>query len=114
MKKVKHMEPISKKKIATLYTQISQEIFNVGVNTQKIDIIDNKILILSQSKRMPALEALSEEYRELVMSLDAALSTKYKKMLKQKVELLFDIQVTSLFRDYDPVTENSCTVICFK
>ena len=27
---------------------------------------------------MPALEALSEEYRELVMSLDAALSTKYK------------------------------------
>src|SRR6478752_862977 len=86
MKKVKHMEPISKKKIATLYTQISQEIFNVGVNTQKIDIIDNKILILA----------------------------KYKKMLKQKVELLFDIQVTSLFRDYDPVTENSCTVICFK
>ncbi len=63
------MEPISKKKIATLYTQISQEIFNVGVNTQKIDIIDNKILILAQSKRMPALEALSEEYRELVMSL---------------------------------------------
>ncbi|MED3949462.1 MULTISPECIES: Na-translocating system protein MpsC family protein [Priestia] len=108
------MEPISKKKIATLYTQISQEIFNVGVNTQKIDIMDNKILILAQSKRMPALDALSEEYKELVMSLDAALSTKYKKMLKQKVELLFDIQVTSLFRDYDPATENSCTVICFK
>ncbi|MCR8925316.1 DUF2294 domain-containing protein [Priestia megaterium] len=108
------MEPISKKKIATLYTQINQEIFNVGVNTQKVDIIDNKILILAQSKRMPALEALSEEYRELVMSLDAALSTKYKKMLKQKVELLFDIEVTSLFRDYDPATENSCTVICFK
>ncbi|MBT2259027.1 Na-translocating system protein MpsC family protein [Priestia megaterium] len=108
------MEPISKKKIATLYTQIRQEIFNVGVNTQKIDIIDNKIFILAQSKRMPALEVLSEEYRELVMSLDAALSTKYKKMLKEKVELFFDIQVISLFRDYDPVTENSCTVICFK
>ncbi|MDO6849634.1 Na-translocating system protein MpsC family protein [Priestia megaterium] len=108
------MEPISKKKIATLYTQISQEVFNAGVSTQKIDIIDNKILILAQSKRMPALDALSEEYKELVMSLDAALSTKYKKMLKQKVELLFDIQVTSLFRDYDPATENSCTVICFR
>lgn len=107
------MEHSFKKKLATLYNEVSQEIFSVGVHEQKIDVIGNKILIVARTKRVPALAALSEEHGGLILALDSALSSQYKKRLKDKAEQLFNIKVTSLFRDYDPSTESSCTVICF-
>ncbi|MGM0876959.1 MAG: Na-translocating system protein MpsC family protein [Bacillota bacterium] len=108
------MDRSIKKKLATLYNEISKEIFSIGVHDQKIDIVDNKILILARTKRIPALDALSEEYSELVLSLDAALSSRYKKLLKEKLKLTFDVNVTSVFRDYDPDQGTACTVICFE
>lgn len=107
------MEQVTKKSIATLYNQVSKEIFGIGVHDQKIDMIDNKIMIIARTKRLPALDALSDEYSELVSSLDAALSSTYKRLLKEKLEILFDVKITSLFRDYDTEKGIACTVICF-
>lgn len=107
------MDYTSKKQLAILYNEVNQEIFSVGVHDQKVDIVDNKVIILARTKRLPALNALGGEHSELVLALDSALSSSYKKRLKEKLEFLFDINVTSLFRDYDPHTEKSCAVIYF-
>jgi len=108
------MGQITKKNIATLYNEVSKEIFGIGVHDQKIDILETKILIIARTKRLPALDALSDEYSDLVSQLDAALSAKYKKLLMEKIELLFNVKVTTLFRDYDPQKGIACTVICFE
>lgn len=108
------MDHTCKKKLATLFNETNKEIFSVGVHEQKIEILENKILILARTKRIPALDALSEEHSELVLALDSALSKRYKKLLKQKIESDFDIKISSLFRDYDPNKGISCTVICFE
>ncbi|MGP7818790.1 Na-translocating system protein MpsC family protein [Niallia sp. 01092] len=108
------MYSISKKKIASIYNEINQEIFSFGVHDQKIEIVGNSIIILARTKRVPALNALSGNHHdELIFALDSALSTRYKKRLKETFEQIFDINVTDLFRDYNPSTESSCTVICF-
>ncbi|MDQ0859969.1 Na-translocating system protein MpsC family protein [Bacillus sp. V2I10] len=105
---------ISKKQLAALYNEISKEIFSIGVHDQKIDIIDNKAFIFASSKRIPALDALKDEYSELVFSLDSALSSRYKKLLKERLEKSLNVNISSVFRDYDPVQRTACTVICFE
>ncbi|MGP7818784.1 Na-translocating system protein MpsC family protein [Niallia sp. 01092] len=103
-----------KKKLATLFNDTNKEIFHVGVHEQKINIIDNKILILAKTQRVPALDALGDEHSELVLALDSALSSRYKKLLKANFEAMFDLKISSLFRDYDPNKGISCTVICIE
>jgi uncharacterized protein YbcI len=107
------MNYTSRRQLASLYNEINKEIFSRGVHDQKIDIVDNKVIILARTKRLPALNGLEGEHSELVLALDSALSSRYKKRLKEKLEFLFDINVTFLFRDYDPHTEQSCAVIYF-
>ncbi|WP_445491420.1 Na-translocating system protein MpsC family protein [Niallia sp. 03133] len=103
-----------KKQLAAIFNETNQEIFNTGVHNQKIEIMGNKVLIIASTKRMPALDALGEEYAGLVLSMDAAVSVKYKQILKEKLEQELDLKVTSLFRDYEPDIGSSCTVICFE
>ncbi|KGR91348.1 hypothetical protein CD30_05870 [Ureibacillus massiliensis 4400831 = CIP 108448 = CCUG 49529] len=105
---------ISNKDVARLNIKVYQEIFGVGVHDQKIDISDNKIIILAGTKRIVALDSLSEEYGELVSALDAALSTKYKNRIKEELEALYNIKVIGLFGDYDPKAVMSCIVVCFE
>ncbi|WP_141432737.1 Na-translocating system protein MpsC family protein [Bacillus sp. 03113] len=108
------MDQSFKKSLATLFNETNKEIFHVGVHEQKIEIVGNKILILARTQRIPALDALGDEHSGLVLALDAALSSRYKTLLKEKLEDMFDLKITSLFRDYDPNKGISCTVICLE
>ncbi|MFD2616689.1 Na-translocating system protein MpsC family protein [Terrilactibacillus laevilacticus] len=107
------MVSLSKKSLAIINNEINKQIFNIGVQDQKIDILDNKILIIARTKRIPALSILEEDYHPLVSSVDSALSVKYKQLLKEKIEKAFDLKITYLFRDYDPLVERTCIVLCF-
>jgi uncharacterized protein YbcI len=105
------MNPNFKKQLAQLYNEINQEIYSSGVQKQKIDIVDNKIIIFAQAKRAPLLSVLSERFNELTLTVDAALSIEFKRKLKEKFETLFHLKVISIFKDYDPFTQTSCTII---
>lgn len=102
-----------KKQLFILYNEINKEIYSMGVQSQKINIIENQVLILAKISRSPLFSMLGEEERGLVSSLDAVLTSKFKQRLKEKLESTFDLKVTALFKDYDPGTESSSTVICF-
>lgn len=103
-----------KKQLAALFNETSKEIFGTGVHDQKIEIVGDKVLIIARTKRISALDALSDEYADLVLSLDSALTSRYKKIFKEKIENELNLKIISIFRDYEPSSSSSCTVICFE
>ncbi|WP_078412123.1 Na-translocating system protein MpsC family protein [Priestia abyssalis] len=100
-----------KKQLSQLYNEVNQEIYSAGVSKQKIDIVDNRIVIFAQTKRSPLISVLSERYPELTLSVDGALAVEYKRRLKEKLEKQFGVKVTTIFKDYDPASEHACTVV---
>lgn len=100
-----------KKQMSQLYNEVNQEIYSTGVNKQKIDILDNRIVIFAQTKRSPLISVLSERYPELTLSVDGALAVEYKRRLKEKFQEQFGMKVTTIIKDYDSASEHACTVI---
>lgn len=100
-----------KKQLSQLYNEVNQEIYSTGVNKQKIDILDNRIVIFAQTKRSPLISVLSGRYSELTASVDAALAMEYKYRLKEKFEERFGKKIVTIFKDYDAISEHACTVI---
>ncbi|MBT2755797.1 DUF2294 family protein [Mesobacillus foraminis] len=100
-----------KKRLSQLYNEVNQEIYSIGVSKQKIDMLDNRIVIFAQTKRSPLLSVLSGRFTELTASVDAALAVEYKHRLKEKFENQFGMNVITIFKDYDPASQHACTVI---
>lgn len=100
-----------KKQLSQLYNEVNQEIYSTGVSKQKIDVVDNRIVIFAQTKRSPLISVLGERYPELTLSVDGALAMEYKRRLKEKFEKQFQLTVTTIFKDYDSASEHACTVI---
>ncbi|MGA9174575.1 MAG: Na-translocating system protein MpsC family protein [Thermoactinomyces sp.] len=100
--------------MAQVYNKISQEMYGVGVKKQKIEIIDDKIVIFSENKRIPALSVLRDKYSELTLSADAALIREYKIRLKEQLEKLLNLKVATILKDYCPETEAACVVVYLK
>ncbi|RHW41585.1 DUF2294 family protein [Neobacillus notoginsengisoli] len=105
---------ILKKDIAQMYNRINQEIYGIGVIKQRIEIYHNKLLIFAKHKRVPALRTLSRNHHELTVSVDAALIKEYKENFKEQIERIFKLRVITILKDYDPITENACTIVYFK
>lgn len=100
-----------KRKLSQLYNGVNQEIYSAGVNKQKIDILDNCIIIFVQTKRSPLISVLSERYPELTLSVDWDLAIEYKRRLRENFEKQFGMSLITIFKDYDSASEHACTVI---
>jgi uncharacterized protein YbcI len=102
-----------KQEIIKVYNTINQEIFGIGIRSQKIEIAGDKVFIFATHKRIPALKALDDLNRNLTASVDALLIAANKRKLKQQLEETLGIGVKFVLKDYDPETELSGTVIVF-
>ncbi|TLS38933.1 Na-translocating system protein MpsC family protein [Pseudalkalibacillus caeni] len=103
-----------KKNLAQLYNRVNQEIYGVGVKKQRIEFIENKALIFAQHKRVQALQMLSHHFHSLTISVDSALIVEFKSMLKEQIEETLQLNVKTILKDYDPITEDACTIIYFE
>jgi uncharacterized protein YbcI len=113
---VKNQYPLGvlKQEIIKIYNSINQEIFGIGIKSQKIEIFGDKVLIFATHKRIPAMKILDESNRSLTVMVDYALLEANKRMLKQQLESTLGLKVKFVLKDYDPVTEYSGTVIVFE
>ncbi len=102
---------VLKQEIIKIYNSINQEIFGIGIKSQKIDIAGDKVFIFATHKRIPALKILDESHRSITASVDSLLMEANKKMLKEQLEKTLGLKVRLVLKDYDPVTEYSGTVI---
>jgi uncharacterized protein YbcI len=113
---VKNQYPLGvlKQEIIKIYNSINQEIFGIGIKSQKIEIFGDKVLIFATHKRIPAMKILDESNRSLTVMVDYALLEANKRMLKEQLESTLGLKVKFVLKDYDPVTEYSGTVIVFE
>jgi len=104
---------VLKQEIIKIYNSINQEIFGIGIRTQKIEIAGDKVFIFATHKRIPALKILDGTNRNLTASVDTLVMEANKKMLKEQLQRTLGIDVKFVLKDYDPETELSGTVIVF-
>ncbi|KAB2331526.1 DUF2294 family protein [Cytobacillus depressus] len=102
-----------KKDIAHLYNRVNQEIHGVGVKKQRIEIFDDRVIVFAQHKRVQTLQTLSKNFHHLILSVDSALIVEFKSLFKGQIEDTLHLKVKSILRDYDPDSEEACTIIYF-
>ncbi|AJY76469.1 Na-translocating system protein MpsC family protein [Paenibacillus beijingensis] len=105
---------VLKQEIIKIYNSINQEIFGVGIKSQRIDILGEKVFIFAHHKRIPALKILDDANRTLTASVDMLVMEANKRMLKEQLEKGLGLEVAAVLKDYDPKTELSATIIVFK
>ncbi|MED3551919.1 Na-translocating system protein MpsC family protein [Cytobacillus praedii] len=108
-----HFQHTFKKDLAFLYNRVNQEIYGVGVKKQRIETFDDRVIIFAQHKRVQALKMLSKNFHHLTISVDSALIAEFKSLFKGQIESILHLKVKTILKDYDPITEEACTIIYF-
>ncbi|WP_079474861.1 Na-translocating system protein MpsC family protein [Marinococcus halophilus] len=100
-----------KQQIAQLYNRVNQEMYEVGVKTLKVELLQNKCIIFAEHKRVPALRALEQGNRALAEQVDAALVDEFKKRLHHLLVKEMELPVRTVLKDFDPASGAASTVI---
>lgn len=109
--KVKQPLHLLKQEITKVYNSFNQDIFGIGVRSQRIEFLGDKILITAVHKRIPALKILDETHRLLTRTVDIHVIDANKQVLAEKIEEITGIPVVTILKDYDPYTEIAATVV---
>ncbi|WP_245920631.1 Na-translocating system protein MpsC family protein [Melghirimyces profundicolus] len=100
-----------KQKLISDYNEINMQLFDVGTKEVRVNIIDNKILIMAVHRRVKAIRSIDKKNRLFTRQMDVLLIDEFKKKLCDKIKTKYGFQVVSILKDYDPLTEWSATVI---
>lgn len=100
-----------KQLILRTYNATNQQVWGTGVQQQRVELLEDRILVVAVHQRSPALAALDASRRDLTRQLDVALVDLYKELLKPQLERLLGVGVRVVLKDYDPDTQLSCTLI---
>ncbi|MDK2824265.1 MAG: hypothetical protein PWP71_2183 [Clostridia bacterium] len=100
-----------KQQIQAINNKINIELFQVGLLWQKVEVLDNAILLITRNKRVPALKAIDAIDRNTTRFIDLALLDEYKRRFKKALVEELGINFVTIFKDYDPETEISVTLI---
>lgn len=93
------------------YNELNLRMFDIGVKSQKVEIVGDKILIFAYHKRIPSLKHLDEFNRLITRLTDVAIIDSHKEHFKELVENKYGMQVISILKDYDPFLELAVTII---
>ncbi|WP_238322912.1 Na-translocating system protein MpsC family protein [Gorillibacterium massiliense] len=100
-----------KQEILKLYNAINKKIFNAGVKQQKVDLVGNKIIIMSLNARVPVLSLMDEHDPRTARQVDQLLFQIFKRDIKLALESQFQFHIVAILKDYDAETEYSGTII---
>lgn len=93
------------------YNEINHRIFGIGVVRQKVDVQDDKILIVALHKRVPSLAYLNALNSNVSELADHYLIKGFKNEFKQLLVEKYGFDIVSIFKDYDAQAELSATVV---
>ncbi|MFC5713919.1 Na-translocating system protein MpsC family protein [Thalassorhabdus alkalitolerans] len=104
-------EKSMKKTIAQIYNKVNQEMYGLGVRKQKIEVLEDKIIIFGLHKRVQALHAIGQKHPELTLSVDYTLIQEFKERLKKELGSQLNLKVKTILKDFDPKSEEAVAVI---
>lgn len=97
--------------IMKVNNRVNQSLFGSGLRWQKVDIVGEKIVILSENQRLKPLAAIDDQDRLATRMVDIALLNEYKSRLRQELQEALGVTVRSILKDYDPKHQISGTII---
>jgi len=103
-----------KQQIQAINNRTNKELFEVGLLWQKVEVFDDAILLITRNKRVHALKNLDKKDRVTTRLVDLALLDEYKERIKKALIEELGLEPVTIFKDYDPETEISVTVIIKK
>jgi hypothetical protein len=80
-----------KQLILRTYNATNQQVWGTGVQQQRVELLEDRILVVAVHQRSPALAALDASRRDLTRQLDVALVDLYKELLKPQLERLLGV-----------------------
>lgn len=100
-----------KQEILRLYNGVNQQMWRVGVRRQRVDILGDRIVIVAEHERVPALAVLDADHRPLTRMVDGALLDENKRLLRDALTEALGVEVRVVLKDYDPETQMAATVV---
>jgi hypothetical protein len=100
-----------KQEILRVYNAVNQSIAGVGVRRQRVDLLGDRILIVAEHQRIPALAALDPTRRSLTREVDIAIVDESKHRLTAGLEEALGIRILTILKDYDPGTQLAGTLV---
>ena len=100
-----------KQEVMRVNNNVNITMFGTGLRKQRVAIMEDKIVISADHKRIPALAALDGIDRTTTRFVDVAILDEYKRRLKKELIDQIQLPVKSVLKDYDPEHELAVTVI---
>ena len=100
-----------KQEVMRVNNNVNITMFGTGLRKQRVSIMEDKIVISADHKRIPALAALDGIDRTTTRFVDVAILDEYKRRLKKELIEQIQLPVKSVLKDYDPEHELAITVI---
>jgi len=100
-----------RQEIIRVNNNLNMSIFGIGLRKQRVVIIEDKILITADHKRIPALASLDRKNRLATRFIDVAILDEYKTRLHHELKTQLGLPVRCVLKDYDPECELAVTVI---
>lgn len=103
-----------KQEIMRINNKVNLGLYGQGLAWQKVEILQDKVLIIANNKRLHALSAIDQKDNLTTTLIDYGLLVEYKRRLKQELESNIKLKVLAVMKDYDPATEIAFTFIIFE
>ena len=100
-----------KQEIIKINNQVNEEMYSRGLDWQKIDILGDKIIILSLNRRISVLKHIDEKDAFTARLMDLALLNEFKIRFKKYFEDKFQLKIRTILKDYDPVNQLAGMII---
>ncbi|SMC92518.1 Na-translocating system protein MpsC family protein [Sporomusa malonica] len=111
---MKMLDADLKQEIARVNNNVNLSLFGTGLRKQRVTIVENKIIITADHKRIPALAALDQSDRMSSRLADVAILDEYKRRLKEEIIDQLGLPVVCVLKDYAPDYELAVTFILLK
>lgn len=100
-----------KQELIKINNKVNEEMYGRGLDWQKIDIIGDKIIVLSLNQRISVLRHIDEKDALTARLMDLALLNEFKIRMKAYFEEKFQLNIRSILKDYDPVNQLAGMII---
>ena len=100
-----------KQEVMRVNNNVNITMFGTGLRKQRVLVMEDKIVISADHKRIPALAALDGTDRMTTRFVDVAILDEYKRRLKKELIEQIQLPVKSVLKDYDPEHELAVTII---
>lgn len=99
-----------KQEIIKVNNRVNMEVFNQGLRSQKVEIFQDKILIIANNNRVKVLSMVDKKDTTTTKLMDIALIIEFKDRFVRAMEEHLGVKVLSHLKDYDPHLEISISV----